>query len=55
MPRAPFTLIFEGPRGNLLAEGFWTATLDDGSSFEFYIMPIHTSAADRHEYQAVFN
>ena len=53
--RAPFTLIFQGVRGEVLAEGMRTATLDDGSSFEFYIMPIHTPAADRQEYQAVFN
>src|SRR6266404_2880885 len=53
--RAPFMLIFQGARGEVLAEGLWTATADDGSSFEFYIMPIHTPAADRQEYQAVFN
>jgi hypothetical protein len=53
--RAPFTLIFQGVRGEVLAEGMQTATADDGSSFEFYIMPIHTPAADRQEYQAVFN
>ena len=53
--RAPFTLIFQGVRGELLAEGFWTATADDGSRFEIYVMPIHTPAPDRQEYQAVFN
>lgn len=53
--RAPFTLIFQGVRGDVLAEGMRTATADDGSSFEFYIMPIHTPAPDRQDYQVVFN
>jgi hypothetical protein len=53
--RAPFTLIFEGARGDVLAQGMRTATAEDGSSFEFYIMPIHTPAPDRQDYQAVFN
>ncbi|MBV8192872.1 MAG: hypothetical protein JO339_37010 [Alphaproteobacteria bacterium] len=53
--RAPFTLIFHGMRGEVMAEGLRTATAEDGSSFEFYIMPIHTPAADRQDYQAVFN
>jgi hypothetical protein len=53
--RAPFTLIFQGVRGDVMAQGMRTATAEDGSSFEFYIMPIHTPAADRQDYQAVFN
>jgi len=53
--RAPFTLIFRGVRGEVLTEGLRTATAEDGSSFELYIMPIHTPAADRQDYQAVFN
>jgi hypothetical protein len=53
--RAPFTLIFQGVRGDVMAQGLRTATAEDGSSFEFYIMPIHTPATDRQDYQAVFN
>ena len=53
--RIPFTLIFAGPRGDVLSEGLWTATAEDGSSFDLYVMPIHTPARDRQEYQAVFN
>jgi hypothetical protein len=53
--RLSFTLIFQGVRGDILAEGLRTATAEDGSSFEFYIMPIHTPAADRQDYQVVFN
>jgi len=51
----PFTLIFHGPRDDILPEGLYTARADEGPDFEFYIMPIHTPAADRQEYQAVFN
>jgi len=53
--RPPFTLIFAGARDDVMPEGFRTAIVDDGPRFEFYIMPIHTPAADRQEYQAVFN
>jgi hypothetical protein len=53
--RTPFTLIFQGARGDVLAEGMRTATAEDGTRFEFYIMPIHTPASDRQDYQAVFN
>jgi len=31
------------------------ATAEDGPSLEIYIMPIHTEATDRQEYQAIFN
>jgi hypothetical protein len=50
-----FTLVFAGPRGDVLPEGFYAAEADGGARFEFYIMPIHTPAPDRQEYQAVFN
>jgi len=53
--RAPFTLIFQGVRGDVLPDGMQMATAEDGSRFEFYIMPIHTPAADRQDYQAIFN
>jgi hypothetical protein len=50
-----FTLIFTGPRGDVLPEGFYAAEADGGARFEFYILPIHTPAPDRQEYQVVFN
>src|SRR6478609_155921 len=53
--RTPFTLIFQGVRGDVLAEVMGTATADDGSCFELYIMPIHTPGVDRQDYQVVFN
>jgi hypothetical protein len=50
-----FTLIFAGPRGDVLPEGFYVAEVEGGVRFDFYILPIHTPAPDRQEYQAVFN
>jgi hypothetical protein len=50
-----FTLLFQGPPGDVLPEGLHIATVDDAQRFEFYIMPIHTPAAGRQDYQAVFN
>lgn len=53
--RAPFTLIFHGPAGEVLPEGLYRTEIEDGPAFEIYIMPIHTVAPGRQEYQAVFN
>jgi len=53
--RAPFTLIFHAPRGDVLPEGLYTAEPETGTAIVLHIMPIHTAAADRQEYQAVFN
>ena len=54
-PHPPFTLIFQGPRDNVLSEGMQVARSDAGAAFAFYLMPIHTPASDRQDYQAVFN
>jgi hypothetical protein len=53
--RQPFSLVFRGPPNNVLPEGFYTFEVDDGPSFELYVMPIHTPAQDRQDYQAAFN
>jgi hypothetical protein len=53
--RQPFNLIFRGPPNNVLPEGLYTLEVDDGPSFELYLMPIHTPARDRQNYQAAFN
>jgi hypothetical protein len=53
--RAPFTLVFEGPAGDILPADFHRATVQDGPAFELYVSPIHTSAGDHQDYQAVFN
>jgi hypothetical protein len=53
--RVPFTLIFEGPAGDILPAGPYRTAVEDGSVFEFHISPIHTPAGDRQDYQAVFN
>ena len=54
-PRVPFTLTFEGPAGDILPAGHYRAAVRDGSVFELHIMPIHTHAHDRQDYQVVFN
>jgi uncharacterized protein DUF6916 len=54
-PRQPFNLIFHGPAGDVLAEGLYTAEVDDGPAFELYLIPIHTPARDRQDYQSAFN
>lgn len=53
--RDAFNLIFRGPPGNLLREGLYTLDVDGGLSFDLYIIPIHTPARDRQDYQAAFN
>jgi hypothetical protein len=50
-----FALIFSGPRGAVLPEGFHTAEAEGGARFDFYIIPIHTPAHDRQDYQVIFN
>jgi hypothetical protein len=53
--RIPFTLVFEGPAGDILPAGYYRASVHNGPIFELHIMPIHTVMPDRHDYQAVFN
>jgi hypothetical protein len=53
--RSPFTLILHGPPGEVLPEGLHQFVLKDGGTFAFYIMPVHTAAPQRQDYQAVFN
>jgi len=53
--RKPFTLIFHGARGDVMPEGFYAAEVEDGARFDLYVIPIHTIAPGRQDYQAVFN
>jgi hypothetical protein len=53
--RDPFNLIFTGPPGDLLREGLYMLDVEDGPHFELYVMPVHTPARDRQNYQAAFN
>jgi hypothetical protein len=50
-----FTLLFQGPPGQILPPGMHDFQLEDGVGFCFYVMPIHTPVAGRQDYQAVFN
>ena len=51
----PFTLLFSGPPGDVLAEGMHTIALQDGTAYALYLIPVHTPAPGRQDYQAVFN
>lgn len=56
VPRQPFNLVFRGPPGDVLREGPYVLEVEEGGpGFELYVMPIHTPARDRQDYQAVFN
>ncbi len=52
--RQPFSLTFHGPAGQVMPEGPYQAQPDGGEAHEIYIIPIHTPARDRQDYQAVF-
>jgi hypothetical protein len=54
-PRPPFNLIFSGPPGDILREGLYTLEIEDGPSFDLYVMPVQTPQLGRQDYQAMFN
>jgi hypothetical protein len=56
----PFVLIFSGPPGDVLAEGMHTLRREagapgEGAAYDLYLIPVHTPAPGRQDYQAVFN
>jgi hypothetical protein len=52
----PFVLLFSGPPGDVLAEGMHKITREDGTAaYELYLIPVHTPAPGRQDYQAIFN
>jgi hypothetical protein len=54
--RMPFTLIFQGPPGDLLPAGIYAVDVEgEEASYELSVMPIHTPQGDRQDYQASFN
>jgi hypothetical protein len=53
--RQSFTLIFEGPPGDVLREGLYTLEVEGGPASQLYIIPVQTFARDRQDYQVVFN
>jgi len=53
--RQPFNLIFEGPPNDILYEGSYMLEVEGGPCFELHVMPIHTPAPGRQDYQAAFN
>jgi hypothetical protein len=54
-PRQPFILIFSGPPGDVLPEGLYTLEVENGPSFDLYVIPINTPLLGRQDYQTVFN
>jgi hypothetical protein len=53
--RKPFTLILRGSSHDVLPEGLYDVSVEEGPTFALYIIPIHTVARDRQDYQVVFN
>jgi hypothetical protein len=53
--RAPFTLVFRGPKSPWAPENMWALKGPDGAVHELYIAPIHTPNPNCQDYQAVFN
>jgi len=53
--RAPFTLVFRGPKSPWAPENMWMLKGPDGAAHELYIAPIHTPEPGWQDYQAVFN
>ena len=54
-PRPAFSLILRGAPAPVVREGMHRFTLEDGASFDLYLIPIHTPSLDRPDYQIVFN
>jgi hypothetical protein len=53
--RQSFTLLFSGPPGDVLPQGFYDFEVDGGPAFHLHVIPIRTLIRDRQDYQAVFN
>jgi hypothetical protein len=54
--REPFSLIFRGPKeSEYLPEGFYDCEFEGGTTYNIYVVPIHTADPTRQDYQAVFN
>jgi hypothetical protein len=53
--RAPFNLIFRGTGGDVIAEGMHRLALEDGTSFDLYVNPVHTPMRGQQDYQSSFN
>ncbi len=55
-PRPPgFTLVLRGAPSPIAPEGMYALALEDGASFDLYMIPVHTPSPDHQDYQVVFN
>lgn len=50
-----FTLILRGPASPVAPEGLHTLTLENGPTFDLYVIPVHTPSPDHQDYQVVVN
>jgi hypothetical protein len=53
--RQPFTVLLRGPADDILPEGLHDLSVANCPAFTLYIIPVHTPARDRRDYQVVFN
>lgn len=53
--RAPFVLLLQGPKNPIVRPGVYACEIEGGPAYELHIMPIHTDAKDRQDYQSAFN
>jgi len=55
VPRQPFNLIFSGPAGDVLRAGLYAVEVEDGPTFDLYVMPVFTPKPGHQDYQSSFN
>jgi hypothetical protein len=53
--RAPFLVIFRGPRDAVIPTGTYECEIEAGPTYSLYVMPIHTAEREWQEYQSAFN
>lgn len=53
--RTPFRLLLRGVADDVLPEGLYTVVIDDGPTFDLYIIPVHTPSHAHQDYQVVVN
>jgi hypothetical protein len=53
--RAPFVVIFRGPKTPVMPEGLYECEIDGGPTHALYVAPVDTRLPDYQDYQAAFN
>lgn len=52
--RKPFLIVLSGPKQPLVRPGSYMCEIEGGPTYELFLLPIHTVATDRQDYQSVF-